>query len=109
MLIFQKSDAQETLEKVKILTMEICSIPSLFYITDVKAYNCLPISQTGIQTQQYAKVRATGPHPTWYGCSILFLRASSKIVLFNTKQTNVIVLGSLNGVQVSFCRNLVKK
>ena len=36
------------LEKVKSLAMAICSIPSMFYITDVKAYNRLSISQIGI-------------------------------------------------------------
>ena len=46
--IFQKSYGRETFEKLGSLAMEICSIPSMFYITGVKAYNCLSISQSAI-------------------------------------------------------------
>ena len=48
---FQKSYAREMLEKVKSLAMEIRSIPSMFYIAAVKAYNRLSISKIGIQTR----------------------------------------------------------
>ena len=41
------------------LAMEICSIPSMFYIIGAKAYNRLSISFTGIQSRQYAKVQTT--------------------------------------------------
>ena len=36
---FPKSYAGENIKKVKNLAIEICSIPSTFYITGVKAYN----------------------------------------------------------------------
>ena len=42
--IFRKSYAGEVLEKVGNLAMEIYSIPSMFYIINVKAYNHLSIS-----------------------------------------------------------------
>ena len=58
--IFRKSYARKVLEKVGNQAME-CPIPSMFCITGVKAYNCLSISQIGIQSRQYAKVRTTGP------------------------------------------------
>ena len=38
LLIFQKFYAGGTLEKVQILAMEMYSIPSKLYITDVEAY-----------------------------------------------------------------------
>ena len=41
---FRKSYAGKVLEKVGILAMEISSIPSIFYIIGVKAYNRLLIS-----------------------------------------------------------------
>ena len=76
--------------------MEVCSIPSMFYITGVKAYSRLSISQIGIQSRQYAKVRITGPYLVYYAFS-------------STKQANMIFLGSLHGVQVPYCWNLVEK
>ena len=46
--IFEKSYNQETLEKVKSLAIEICSIPSMLYITGVKPCNRLSGSQNGM-------------------------------------------------------------
>ena len=42
--IFRKPYAGEIFEKVGNLPMEICSIPSMFYIAGVKAYDRLSIS-----------------------------------------------------------------
>ena len=41
--------------------MEICSIPSMVYITGVRACNRQSFSKIGIHSRQYAKVRATVP------------------------------------------------
>ena len=70
-------------EKMKNLAMEICSIPSMCYITGVKAYGTYSISRIGIQTRQYVKVLTSRPY--------LVQQTSSsnigKIVLF-TDQTD---------------------
>ena len=42
--MFRKLYAGIVLEKVGNLAMEICSVFSIFYLTDVKAYNRLSIS-----------------------------------------------------------------
>ena len=51
---FPKFSALETLAKVKSLAIEICSIPSIFYITGVKAYNRMSISQIRVPIVQYS-------------------------------------------------------
>ena len=45
---FPKFNTRENLEKIESLAAEICSISSMFYITGVKVYNHLSISQIGI-------------------------------------------------------------
>ena len=47
-MIFEKSFTQETLENVKSLAIEICSILSMLYITGVKPCNRLSVSQNGM-------------------------------------------------------------
>ena len=62
--------------------MDICSIPFVFRITDVKAYYRLSFSKAGIQSRQYAKVWTTGPCLVYFTFSS---RAPSIIVLFADK------------------------
>ena len=64
--IFGKSHAGEASEKVGNLAMEIYSMPSMFYITGVKAYNHLSSFEIGFQSRQYAKMRTTGPCLVYY-------------------------------------------
>ena len=83
--------------------MEICSIPSMFFITGVKAYNHLSISEIGIQSWQYAKVRTTG--------SSVYDTFSSNIkhnCAFTEKTDKYDFSLSLYGHQAPCCWNLVK-
>ena len=74
----------------KNLAMEICLIPSMFYITGVKAYIRLSISQLSIQIWQYA--RTTGP------CLVSHTFSSyikQNLAFYGPNRKNMIFLGSL--------------
>ena len=89
---FQTSYPRETFEKVTSLAM-----PSTFYITAVNAYDGLSISNLVFKDGNSLKCGLQ------VLSSILFFEQSRKIVLPTDKQTNIIFLWSIDGVQAPDC------